>query len=381
MIENILSGVLMAFCITFYAIPKIIQIAETKKLYDIPDDRKVHKKPIPSLGGVGIFAGFIISILFFGPLESFDFHQYYILVFFTVFGFGVKDDIMGLTPQKKFLGQVLAALVLTFKSHLLITDMHGFLGIHLLNGTFSYILTIFTIIVVMNAYNLIDGIDGLAATISIITSSVFAWYFYMNNDLAYGMVGFSFAASLFAFLIFNFAPARIFMGDTGSMLCGVVNAILVIHFIDTASTSKIFNVPASPALGFGVLIMPLLDTLRVFAIRILHGRSPFFPDRNHLHHLLLDRGLGHKAITLTIGLSAIIFVVLTYVALPLGTTNVIIGQISLFFLGVLFLQLTNKKRKNKLRVANADEEISIGRKIKHVVTLIASGDKTTIERK
>ena len=378
--ENLLAGGLLAFCVTFYAIPKIIKIADFKKLYDIPNDRKVHTKPIPSLGGVGIFAGFITSLLFLGPLESFNFHQFYILVFFLVFIFGLKDDIIGLTPQKKFFGQALTALVLTFKSSLLITNMHGFLGIHILNGPLSYILTIFTIIVVMNAYNLIDGIDGLAATISIITSSVFAWFFYMNGEQAYAMLGFTFAASLLAFLIFNFPPAKIFMGDTGSMMCGVVNAILVIHFIETATTSKVFNVTASPALGFGILIMPLLDTLRVFAIRILHGRSPFSPDRNHLHHILLDRGLSHKVITMIIGLSAIMFILLSYIALPMGTTAIILSQIGLFFTGVFILQITSNNQKNRLRAVKNDE-ISIGRKIKHVVTLIATGDKTTIERK
>jgi UDP-N-acetylmuramyl pentapeptide phosphotransferase/UDP-N-acetylglucosamine-1-phosphate transferase len=232
----------------------------------------------------------------------------------------------------------------------------------------------------MNAYNLIDGIDGLAATISIITSGVFAWFYYMNGDGANAMLGFTFAGSLFAFLIFNYAPAKIFMGDTGSMLCGAVNAILVIHFIETATSSKVFTVTCSPALGFGILIMPLLDTLRVFAIRILNGRSPFYPDRNHLHHILLDRGLSHKVITMIIGFSAIMFIVLTYIALPMGTTAIILSQIGLFFLGVFFLQITAKKSKSQLRAVK-EEDITLGRKIKHVVTLITKGATTTIGRK
>jgi UDP-GlcNAc:undecaprenyl-phosphate/decaprenyl-phosphate GlcNAc-1-phosphate transferase len=124
--------------------------------------------------------------------------------------------------------------------------------------------------------------------------------------------------------------------------------------------------------------MPLLDTLRVFGIRILSGRSPFFPDRNHLHHILLDRGLSHKVVTLIIGLSAIGFIVLTYFALPMGTTPIILSQIGLFFFGVFFLQITGRKAKNRLRAVK-EEDITFGRKIKHVVTLITTGDKTTIE--
>jgi UDP-N-acetylmuramyl pentapeptide phosphotransferase/UDP-N-acetylglucosamine-1-phosphate transferase len=380
MIENLLLGGLLAFCITFFAIPKVIKIAIHKKLFDVPDDRKVHKEPIPSLGGVGIFAGFVISLLIFGELNPTNSLQFYIVAFVVVFFFGIKDDVMGLTPQKKFFGQLLVSAILTLKGNILLTNMHGFLGIHSLNGTISYILTFFTIVVIMNAYNLIDGIDGLAATISIITASVFAWFFYMNGDGANAMLGFAFAGSTFAFLIFNYAPAKIFMGDTGSMLCGAVNAILVIHFIETATSAKVFSVTSSPALGFGILIMPLLDTLRVFAIRILNGRSPFFPDRNHLHHILLDRGLSHKVITLIIGLSAIMFIMLTYIALPMGTTAIILSQIGLFFLGVFLLQFTAKKSKTKLRAVK-EEDITLGRKIKHVVTLITSGNTTTIERK
>ncbi len=379
MIENLLAGGLLAFCITFYAIPKVIKISNYTKLFDVPNDRKVHKEPIPSLGGVGIFAGFIFGLLFFGQLVSFNLYQYYILAFVVVFFFGIKDDVMVLSPHKKFFGQVLVSAILVFKANLVLTNMHGFLGIHSLNGPISYILSMFTIIVIMNAYNLIDGIDGLAATISIITSSVFAWFFFMNGEEAYAMIGFTFAASLCAFLIFNYAPAKIFMGDTGSMLCGVVNAILVIHFIETATSSKVFSVTASPALGFGILIMPLLDTLRVFAIRILHGRSPFFPDRNHLHHILLDRGLSHKVITWLIGSSAIVFIFLTYIALPLGVTTIILSQIGLFFFGVFFLQITSRDSRKGIKDAN-DEEYTFGRKIKHVVTLITNKERTIVDR-
>jgi UDP-N-acetylmuramyl pentapeptide phosphotransferase/UDP-N-acetylglucosamine-1-phosphate transferase len=379
MIENLLTGGLLAFFITFYAIPKVIKISVQTKLFDVPNDRKVHKEPIPSLGGVGIFAGFIAGLLFFGQFELFHLYQFYILAFVVVFFFGIKDDVMILSPHKKFFGQVLVSAILVFKANLLLTNMHGFLGIHSLNGPISYILSMFTVIVIMNAYNLIDGIDGLAATISIITSSVFAWFFYMNGEETYAMMGFVFAASLCAFLIFNYAPAKIFMGDTGSMLCGVVNAILVIHFIETAASSKVFSVTASPALGFGILIMPLLDTLRVFAIRILHGRSPFFPDRNHLHHILLDRGLGHKAITWVMGSSAIVFIGLTYFALPLGVTSIILCQIGLFFLGVFFLQMTSRESRKNIKSVN-NEEYTFGRKVKHVVTLITNKDRATIER-
>lgn len=355
--EKIFIGGILAFVITLLAIPAIIQIAKMKKLYDVPDDRKVHASPIPSLGGVGIFAGFLIAFLLMSDVaprgHSFP---YYIAAFVVVFFFGVKDDILVITPLKKFLGQLAVAIILMYKSKLLIDDMHGFLNIGIIPPVFSYPLTMFTIIVVMNSFNLIDGVDGLAASIGLITCLIFSVFFYLNNDWLFALMGISMAGALIAFLRFNLSPAKIFMGDTGAMLLGLVNAILVIHFIKTAEGSHILPVFAAPAMGFGILLLPLLDTLRVFAIRIFHKRSPFSADRNHLHHLLLDRGYSHKKITLCLSISAILFIVLSYFALPMGTTKVILAQIFVFFSAIFLLYLDKiRQQKNKQLMLNEAE--------------------------
>lgn len=339
--ENILLGAIIAFVITFYAIPVIIQVSNMKKLFDLPGDRKIHSTPVPSLGGLGIFAGFIMGLLLMVDLSDISASstfQYYITSFMLVFFFGIKDDILILTPFKKLLGQLAVAGILIFKANLIIDNMHGFLGIEHINSSLSICLSFFTIIVVVNAFNLIDGVDGLAGSIGIITTSFFAFFSLMGGEFYYALFGFSFAASLAAFLIYNYSPARIFMGDTGAMLIGVVNAILVIHFINTAENSRILPVLASPAMGFGILVIPLMDTLRVFSIRIIHGRTPFSPDRNHIHHLLLDRGMSHMSVTLILSLTTIIFVIGTYFALPLGTTKVILIQNILFFAGIAILR-------------------------------------------
>lgn len=375
MFEILILGGLMAFCITFYATPVIIKISNEKKLFDFPEARKIHKKPIPSLGGIGIFAGLIITLLYFFPLLNSQVELYYfILAFLIIFFFGVIDDLIGLSAQKKLFGQIIVTLLLSIKGNILITDMHGFLFLDQIGGATSKLLTIFSMIVIINAFNLIDGIDGLAATISIITATAFSIFFVLNNEMFYSLVGFTFVASTSAFLIFNFSPAKIFMGDTGSLLCGVVNAILAIHFIEAAGDFKNFVIPSSPAIAFGILIMPLLDTLRVFFIRIVHGRSPFSPDRNHLHHILLDRGLSHKTVTLLISLMAIFFIGFTILILPLGTTIVIITQILLFFAGVFFLQVTDRKEKNKLRAIKDDVE-GFGAKVKNVISIIKGDDR------
>lgn len=356
--EQIIIGGIIAFLVTFYAIPVIMKVAEQKKLYDLPDERKIHKLPIPSLGGFGIFVGFAIALLLMLNFTNLQAMQYYFAAFLIIFFLGIKDDIIVLSAQKKFIGQLLVAAILMFKAKLLITNMHGFLGIgHISSQTLQYCLTLFTIIVIINAYNLIDGVDGLAGSLGLITTSVFATFFLLNKDFGYAAMGFALSGSILAFLIYNFHPAKIFMGDTGSMLIGLVNTILVIHFIETANAPGTFQLAATPALGFGILVLPLMDTLRVFGIRIIHGRSPFSPDRNHIHHILLDRGLNHRSVTLTLAGINVLFIGLSYIAQPLGTTYMIIGLVALFFGGILALYLT--KPKVHLHVVKDETEMKV----------------------
>ncbi len=348
--ENILFGSILAFVITFYSIPVIILVANWKKLYDLPGDRKVHSAPVPSLGGLGIFVGFMLGVLLFTNAQDvFSVFQYFIACFIVIFFFGIKDDILMLSPMKKFMGQMAVVTILMFKANMLITNMYGFLNITYIDPAVSYLLTGFTILVVMNAYNLIDGVDGLAGSLSVITCLSFGTFFLLSNDIFYALLGYSFAASLMAFLIYNYSPARIFMGDTGAMLAGAVNAILVIRFIETGEQSQILPILTTPAIGFGILMIPLLDTLRVFAIRILHGRSPFSPDRNHVHHLMLDRGYSHRKITLLLSGLSILFIFLSYFAMPLGTTKVIGLQVLVFFSGIAVLKFY-PKRNAQMRV-------------------------------
>lgn len=275
----------------------------------------------------------------------------------VIFFVGIKDDILNISPIKKLGGQLLVSVILMFKSNLLITNMHGFLGIHEIHQSVSYFLTLVTIVVTMNAYNLIDGVDGLAGTISIVTCSALGFFFLTSNDLLYSLMAFSFSGSLVAFLIYNFSHSnKIFMGDTGSMLSGTLNVILVIHFISTPINSTMLTVSAAPAVGFGVLMLPLLDTLRVFAIRMFKGKSPFSPDRNHLHHLLLDRGLSHVQITMSLATLAIAGIIMSYFAQPMGTTVLIILQLCLFFSGVYVLHFLRKRKQIVEEVVTDDIE-------------------------
>jgi len=355
--DNILLSAALAFLITFFAIPVIIQVAKDKKLFDEPDERKVHKNVIPTLGGLGIFAGFIIATLMGVPAAITSELQYFAAATTVIFFLGIKDDILVLSASKKFIGQLIAAGIIIKFGGIQITNMHGFMGIYEIPHIASIILSIFTIIVITNSFNLIDGVDGLAGSLGLLTTLVFGTYFFYAGQLTYAVMAFALAGSTIGFLIYNYSPAKIFMGDTGSLLLGLVNSILVIKFINVAGNPA-SNLPieAAPAIGFSILMIPLFDTLRVFGLRILDRRSPFSPDRTHVHHFLLDLGLSHRMVTLTCVSVNITFIAMAFFLRNLGTTTVLgILLLSAFiFIGIIYYSRPKNKNAVKESVANSD---------------------------
>lgn len=354
--DNILLSAALAFLITFFAIPVIIQVAKDKKLFDEPDERKVHKNVIPTLGGLGIFAGFIIATLMGVPSAITSELQYFAAATTVIFFLGIKDDILVLSASKKFIGQLIAAGIIIKFGGIQITNMHGFLGIYEIPHIASIILSIFTIIVITNSFNLIDGVDGLAGSLGLLTTLVFGAYFFYAGQLTYAVMAFALAGSTIGFLIYNFSPAKIFMGDTGSLLLGLVNSILVIKFINVAGNPvSNFPIQAAPAIGFAILMIPLFDTLRVFGLRILDRRSPFSPDRTHVHHFLLDLGLSHRMVTFTCVLVNISFIAMAFFLRNLGTTTVLgILLLSAFiFIGIIYYSRPKNKNAVNESIANA----------------------------
>jgi UDP-N-acetylmuramyl pentapeptide phosphotransferase/UDP-N-acetylglucosamine-1-phosphate transferase len=338
---DVLLSLAISFTITFLAIPAVINVAEMKKLFDMPDARKVHHSPITPLGGLGIFAGFVFGCLLTVHFSETPEIQYFIAASLVIFFLGLKDDILVISPIKKFIGQVLAAFIIIYYGNIQIRSMNGFLGINQLPEMFSLLLTYFAVIVVINSFNLIDGVDGLAGSLGLLSTTIFGAYFLHIGMPSYAVLAFSLSGSLLAFLIFNFQPAKIFMGDTGSLLVGTINAILVIKFINVANTTGVsMPISASPAVGFTILMIPLLDTLRVFGIRIFHRRSPFSPDRNHIHHLLLDRGFSHRSITLTLVAINTAMIGVIFLGRTLNCTFLICSVFLVFFLliaGIYYL--------------------------------------------
>jgi UDP-N-acetylmuramyl pentapeptide phosphotransferase/UDP-N-acetylglucosamine-1-phosphate transferase len=204
---------------------------------------------------------------------------------------------------------------------------------------------------IINAYNLIDGIDGLAASLGLISSVSFALFFLINYNFPYAILGFAMAGALLSFLVFNFHPAKIFMGDSGSMLIGLVNAVLLLKFISVGSTVQDYPVPSTPALGFAILLIPVMDVLRVICIRLSRGRSPFSPDRNHVHHLLLSKGFSHAKVTLMLIGVSLIGCTSALFFRHLNINILFAVQAALFFSVIVIFQYPISS-KNSLRVVS-----------------------------
>lgn len=299
--DILLLSFLTAFTLTYFAIPSIINIARSKHLYDEPTERSSHKESTPSLGGIGIFAGAIFSIVLWTPFENFGNLQYILCAMLILFLIGAKDDISPVSPTKKLVGQIMAASILVFKSGISLNSFYGLAGIEVpLPFWLSVLVSIFTILVITNAFNLIDGINGLAGSVGALIAATLGSWFFMTDHIEYATVAFATVGATLAFLKYNYTPAQIFMGDTGSLILGLVTAVLVIKFIDLNFSLDLdapFRFNGVPAVAIGVLIVPLYDTIRVFITRIIRGDSPFQADRRHIHHLLIDYGYTHLQAT------------------------------------------------------------------------------------
>jgi|KBSMisStaDraftv2_1062788.scaffolds.fasta_scaffold46776_2 UDP-N-acetylmuramyl pentapeptide phosphotransferase/UDP-N-acetylglucosamine-1-phosphate transferase len=364
-------GMFIAYIVTFLLMPFIIRVARVNKLYDKPDERKTHTYPVSSLGGVGMIAGLSISILLVTDFTVGDSaFQYYLASFFIIFMLGVIDDLFVLHPLKKLAGQLLVALIITAKAHLLITNLQGLGGFYELSTVASYLLTFFAILLIINSFNLIDGVDGLAGSLGLASSFFFGLFFYIKGDIPYAILGFTMSGTLMAFLVFNFPPARIFMGDSGSMLIGLVNAILAIRLIEDGNITTGLTIYSPLAFGFSILLIPMLDVLRVFIIRLTKGASPFAPDRNHVHHLLLNRGFNHTQVTISMLLASIFFSVVGYFINYLNI-NLVAAILTLFyFSGVFVIRFVTTF--NPLRVVREKDAINSG----DAKVLMLYGDET-----
>lgn len=319
-----LPALLLAFAsatfIAWYSIPIVVKVASIRHLTDSPGPRKIHKKEIPTLGGIGIYGGFAIGFL----LAINDHMQgvtYFTVAMMILFFVGIKDDLVSLDPRKKLIAQILAVLIIIYFTDIRLTSFHGFLGINAIPTWLTYVTTIFVVVVIINSMNLIDGIDGLAASTGIIASVTFGIWFWMSGDIGYSIMAAALTGALLAFLWFNLSKGKnkIFMGDTGSLVIGFIIAVMTIHFNEINSGMNIYyDLESSPAISIGILIVPLFDTLRVFTIRLLLGHHPFTADTRHIHHIMLRAGYSHRRSAFFISLAHIFIITLAFLLDHIG---------------------------------------------------------------
>lgn len=305
---NIFLSLTLSFTIVYFVVPKIIKVSRIKNLFDVPNHRSAAKKVVPTLGGIAIIAGFFLGTIV--SLDSFNINhlKYLYAGIFTMFLIGLKDDIIGLSARKKFIIEIVMALYMVVLGSYRISNLHGIMGIHEIGYIWGVLISVIAIVGIINAVNLVDGIDGLAGGIGLLASLVYGFWFLNAGDYIYALCGFSLAGSLIAFLMYNVFgnTNKIFMGDTGSLVLGTILAIMTLHFNIYYPEVRVAQ-HGLPAISLAIIIVPVVDTIRVFAIRLAHKRSPFTPDMNHIHHNMLKLTGSHLTSSLIIvGVNALI---------------------------------------------------------------------------
>ena len=305
--NTLIMGFITAFFVVMISMPSLIKVAKLKHLVDSPiEERKMHRWSIPTLGGVVIFGAIVFSYSLWFPNQLIDSREFVndfkhiIACLILLFFIGIKDDIIGTAPIKKLIAHIVVAFILVIMADIRIESMHGIFGVNIkLAVWLSYLLTFFVYIVIINAINLIDGLDGLAGSISFISSLTFGILFYFVGDISLSLLALVLSGAMLGFIFFNFPPARVFMGDAGSLSIGVIFCLLAINSINANYEAAPIWIQQlnKPVLAMSILVYPLIDTLRIFSVRIFKGVSPFKADKNHIHHKLKSLGFGHAKST------------------------------------------------------------------------------------
>lgn len=306
---------------------------------DNPNQRSSHKSRTPTLGGVAFFYTLIFALFFIRGRDAFDEAMYIIPGLTILFIVGLKDDLVVISPGAKLMAQVLAITFILANPSFTIHSLNGFLNINEIPYYLYLIIGGFMLLTIINSYNLIDGIDGLASIVGIVIMVIYTTIFYLTEEYFFALISITMNASLMAFLGFNLSSdKKIFMGDTGSLIVGFVISVLTLKFLalkPDSYTELPFLLENAPLIAISILIVPLFDTARVFAIRIANKKAPFSPDRNHTHHVLIDYwGLTHKQASFIIGCFNLVFVVLFIV---LGSTAKNLGMVIMLVSVVLML--------------------------------------------
>ncbi len=345
-----------------YLIPKIRGVVRYKHLMDNPNGRSSHQQPTPSLGGIAIFLTIIISFYFTHEYDEKKLIFAILPGLTLLFVGGLKDDLVVLGPLAKVVLQVGAALFLAFHLQWKLNSLHGFMGIENISPWFSGILIVLIIVVIINIINLIDGIDGLATTMGIIMFTVFGILFYIVDAMFLMLTCVVMVGSLIAFLYYNISKnpkLKIFMGDTGAFVIGFMLSVMTVSLLslDAETLNKLpWQLENLPFVIAAILCIPLYDAVRVFTLRIIQKRNPFCADKNHIHHVLIDKfGISHRRTSFFLGLiSFLIIMLFIFLAMQQSQWYLLIIFIVLMLAFTFFLYyLSSQKRCNNKKSKNS----------------------------
>lgn len=345
---------LTAFSVGFLITPIIISILRKAKIGDAPGGRKIHKKFTPSMGGIGFVTATFITLAIWGwqfPLPDIRFLFGAIALMFIV---GLRDDMVELKAKHKLAGQFVAVLLVVVAGDIRIKDFHGFLGVDEIPLLISYAFSSFVLLALTNAFNLIDGLDGLAGTIASISLALLGSWFYIQGLGSYAVLSFSLLGGVLAFMAFNWHPAKIFMGDTGSLTLGFALGSLVVAFMENNATlpqGAFLKIEPAFTAGIVLMIYPLYDMARVFTRRISQGKHPMTADKSHVHHFLMRMGLKHNEVALCLGVLQLSLILLVFI-LSDFSDNIVLPVLSaiVLFLGFRLDKVTVKYvKKNVLK--------------------------------
>lgn len=277
----------------FVVHPSLVKIAHMKSIVDNPDARKLNKVPVPVLGGVAVFFGVMFSLSIAGYyIEGMNIQFELIIAMMIMLYTGVGDDILQLSPRLRFALQIFVVCLMMFLCGIYIDDFHGLWGVGELPWYVAVALTIFSCVGIINSINLIDGVDGLCSGYGVFASMMFAVCFMLMGDVSYAALAFAVAGAIFPFMLHNMfgEKYKMFLGDGGSLVLGFICSLYVMRIIQSGD-----DVVSGSTISFtlAVLSIPVFDTVRVMVARIINHRSPFSPDKTHLHHMFISLGYSH----------------------------------------------------------------------------------------
>ncbi|WP_162342869.1 glycosyltransferase family 4 protein [Cyclobacterium salsum] len=312
---NIFLSTATSFFFGFLMTPVLIMILKRINFMEAPGGRKIHAGSIPSMGGIAIIVASFLGLFAWLSFDQIVETRYFLVALGIMFSVGLRDDLIELTAFQKLIGQSIPAFFVIVMADIRISGLYGFLGIYEIPYFVSVAITFFAILVLTNSFNLIDGADGLAGALSLVTLTILGFWFYTADMVSYSLISFTLVGGILAFLVFNWHPAKIFMGDTGSLSLGFALTVLVILFVDKTGTMAPWEglkLNAPFAAGMAFLIVPIYDTVRIFVKRSLKGKSPLKPDKSHVHHFLIRMGLKHDQVALTLGTVKLLFIALVF---------------------------------------------------------------------